>query len=175
MVTTTDRPSSFGQNYITTNRFYIEMESELKASFSECSGVDVQVEKDVYFEGGVNEQQRVFLKQTKFGDITLKRGITDDLIFWDWLNKLFDPGKQIERRDISILLFNQAGETIQAWTLHGAVPVGWRTPTLKADSNNVAIEELILAYEGLSIKKGGTGGVSTDLKRESSGYFSSGT
>ena len=172
MVSTTERPKGFGHNYIATNRFYVEMESELKASFSECSGLDVQIDKDVYFEGGVNEQQRVFLKQTKFGDITLKRGLSDDLTFWDWLNKLL--GGQPERRDMNILLFNQAGETLQAWVLHGAIPIGWRTPTLKADSNGVAIEELTITYEGLSVKTSGVGGVTSDLKRKADGYFSSG-
>lgn len=171
MAKSTERPSGFGQNFITTNRFYIEMENELKASFSECSGLDVQVDKDVYFEGGVNDQQRIFLKQTKFGDLTLKRGLSDDLFFWDWLKKLLEDGKA-ERRNINILLFNQAGETIQAWMLQGAVPVGWRTPTLQAESSSVGIEELTLAYEGLSVTTQTAGGVTTDLKRNSSGYFS---
>ncbi|MEL7355589.1 MAG: phage tail protein [Cyanobacteria bacterium J06560_6] len=172
MVDNTERPAGFGENYIATNRFYIEMASELTASFSECSGLDVQVDKDVYFEGGVNEQQRVFLKQAKFGDITLKRGLSDDFTFWDWLNKLLSEGKA-ERRNINILLFNQAGETIQAWSLHGAVPVGWRSPTLQASSNAVAIEELTLAYEGLSIKNSGGGGITASLQRDAAGYFSS--
>ena len=173
MASTTERPSQFGHNYITTNRFYVEMESELKASFSECSGLDVQVDKDVYFEGGVNEQQRIFLKQTKFNDITLKRGLSEDLTFWTWIKKLLEEGKA-ERRDINILLFNQAGETIQAWTLRGAVPVGWRTPNLQADSSAVAIEELILAYEGLKVETKEPGGISASLKRDKSGYFSAG-
>ncbi len=38
-------------NYVTTNRFYVEMESQLAAAFSECSGLDVQIEKDIYQEG----------------------------------------------------------------------------------------------------------------------------
>ncbi|MEM9117489.1 MAG: phage tail protein [Cyanobacteria bacterium P01_F01_bin.56] len=173
MATTTERPNKFGHNYITTNRFYIEMESELKASFSECSGLDIQVDRDTYFEGGVNEEQRIFLKQTKFNDLTLKRGLSDDLTFWNWLKTLLEDGKA-ERRNINILLFNQAGETIQAWTLKGAVPVGWRTPTLQADSKSVAIEELTLAYEGLKVDTQEPGGVTTALKRDQSGYFSSG-
>jgi phage tail-like protein len=58
--------SYHGLSYVTTNRFYVEMDSNLAASFSECSGLDVQIEKDTYSEGGVNEQQRIFLKQAKF-------------------------------------------------------------------------------------------------------------
>lgn len=174
MVQKAENANDFGNNFITTNRFYIEMEKELKASFSECSGLDVQIEKEVYFEGGVNEQQRIFLKQAKFGDVTLKRGLSDDLTFWDWIKPLIDSQQdnKLERRDINILLFNQAGETIQAWVLHGAVPVGWRTPTLQAESSGVAIEELVLAYEGLTVATSGVSGISAPLTRnQKSGYF----
>ena len=163
---------SNAQNYVTANRFYIEIESELKASFSECSGLDVQIDKDVYFEGGVNEQQRIFLKHAKFGDITLKRGITDDLTFWNWINTFLEA-QPAERRNINILTFNQAGETMQVWTLLAAVPVGWKTPSMQADSTSVAIEELTLAYEGLKVvsKPKGGGRVSVLGGRSDSGYY----
>lgn len=137
-------------NYVTTNRFYVEMESQLAAAFSECSGLDVQIEKDVYQEGGVNEQQRIFLKHAKFGDLTLKRGITDDPAFWNWISQSL-TADDLRRRNINILVFNQAGETIQAWRLVGVVPVGWKTPSLKADSSAIALEELVLSYEGLTV------------------------
>lgn len=165
-------------NYVTTNRFYVEIESTVTAAFSECSGLDVQVEKEVYQEGGVNHQQRIFLKHTKFGDITLKRGITDDATFWNWIYQSLNAGDGNRkntnmRRNINILVFNQAGETMQVWSLIGAIPVAWKTPGLKADSNSVALEELVLAYEGLKVKhKGQSGGVQTqEVKRENDGFF----
>ena len=163
---------SIPENYVTTNRFYVEIDSDLKASFSECSGLDVQIEKDVYFEGGVNEQQRIFLKHARFGDITLKRGITDDLIFWDWINTFLEV-QSAERRNINILTFNQAGETMQVWTLLAAVPVGWKTPSFQANAASVAIEELTLAYEGLKVaaKTEGGGRISVLGGRSESGYY----
>ncbi len=163
-------------NYVTTNRFYVEMESTVTAAFSECSGLDVQVEKEVYYEGGVNNQQRIFLKQAKFGDITLKRGMTDDPDFWNWIQESLTGGER-RRRRINILVFNQAGETMQVWGLIGAVPVAWKTPSLKADSNSVALEELVLAYEGLVVKhKQSSGGSIGDknsemVTRDVKGYF----
>lgn len=163
-------------NYVTTNRFYVEMESTVTAAFSECSGLDVQIEKEVYSEGGVNNQQRIFLKQAKFGDITLKRGITDDPDFWNWIQESLTGGER-RRRRVNILVFNQAGETMQVWGLIGAVPVAWKTPSLKADSNAVALEELVLAYEGLVVKyKQSSGGSIGDAKsemvtRDAKGYF----
>lgn len=165
---------SRNQNLLTTNRFYVEMDSALTASFSECSGLDVQIDKETYFEGGVNEQQRIFLKQAKFGDVTLKRGLSDDIGFWSWINETLEKGKA-ERRNINILTFSQAGETIQCWTLLAAVPVGWKTPSLQADSSAVAIEELTLAFEGLKVEKNKEGGgITSPLSRTKSGYFETG-
>jgi hypothetical protein len=70
------------------------------------------------------------------------------------------------------LVFNQAGETMQCWTLTGAIPVGWKTGSLQANSNAVAIEELTLAYEGLKVvAKQGGGGASTKVQRDTSGSF----
>lgn len=163
-------------NYVSTNRFYVEMENNVTAAFSECTGLDVQIEKEVYQEGGLNNQQRVFLKHAKFGDLTLKRGITDDPVFWNWISQSLTAGAG-RRRNINILVFNQAGETMQVWSLIGAVPVGWKTPALKAESNTIALEELVLAYEGLKVMhkdkigKNRSGGAQEAVKREEYGYF----
>lgn len=163
--------TNYELNYVTANRFYVEIESNVTASFSECSGLGVKVKKETYFEGGVNEQQRVILGQAEFDDVTLKRGITDDFTFWDWMIQTIGDGKK-QRRNVNILLFNQAGETMQCWTLIAAVPIGWKAPALQASASTVAIEELTLAYEGLKVAKS-EGGGATNLNsgRHSSGYF----
>lgn len=161
-------------NYVTANRFYVEMESTISASFSECSGLAVKIKRDTYAEGGVNEQQRIILGQAEFSDVTLKRGITNDLTFWEWTNSILQ-GKVAQRRNVNILLFNQAGETMQCWTLVGAVPVGWKAPALQANATSLAIEELTLSYEGLKVNQTQGGGAEQLTKgRESkSGYFAS--
>lgn len=146
-------------NYVTANRFYVEMEKEIRASFSECQGLGVKLKKETYQEGGVNHQQRVFLGPAEFSDVTLKRGVTNDTAFLEWMNELMpelvDDYSQTQktRRNVRILVFNQSGETMQAWTLIGAVPIGWKAPSLQANSNNAAIEELTLAFEGLKVSQ----------------------
>jgi phage tail-like protein len=166
-------------NYVTTNRFYVEIESQITASFTECDGLGVQVKKEVLFEGGVNEQQRILLGPSEFSDVTLKRGLSDDPVFWDWIKPLFeqrnsDQALEKHRRNINILIFNQAGETMQCWTLIGAVPIGWKSPSLQAEGSSIAIEELTLAYEGVNVAfKSGGGGASILQGRDQSGYFAS--
>lgn len=158
-------------NYVTANRFYVEMESNITASFSECSGLGVKIKREAHFEGGVNDQQRIVLGQAEFSDVTLKRGLTDDFAFWDWVSQTLTGSKK-ERRNVNILTFNQAGETMQCWTLIGAVPVGWKAPALQANSNTLAIEELTLAYEGVKVTRSG-GGSATSSGRDGKGYFPS--
>ncbi|MCY7368823.1 MAG: phage tail protein [Chamaesiphon sp.] len=156
-------------NFVTSNRFYVEIGGDIAASFTECSGLSVQIKKNVYQEGGVNDRQIIYLGHTEFADVTLKRGISDRLGFWKWLNEIFE--NKSSRRNVNILVFNQAGETMMSWTLIGAIPVTWKTPTLQADGNVVAIEELTLAYEGLKVGKDKGGG--NPVSRGETGFFPS--
>jgi len=161
------------KNYITVNRFYIEIESEVRASFTECSGLGVNLKKETYLEGGVNNQQRIILGHAEFTDVTLKRGMTDDLVFWGWISSAL-TGRPSSRRNVNILLFNQAGETMMCWTLIGAIPISWKAPGFQADGNSVAIEELTLAYEGLQVKTAqGSGGATVGIGRDGLGFFPS--
>lgn len=156
-------------NYVVAKCFYVEMQpgNTLTACFTECSGLSVNLKYETYFEGGVNDQQRIILGHKEFSEVTLKRGITNDLVFWDWAT-----GSPPKRRNINILVFNQAGETMQCWTLIGAVPVSWKTGTLQADSSSLAIEELTLAYEGLNVQANTQGGGVKELsKRDATGFF----
>ena len=158
---------SYAKNYVTTNRYYVEIGSSIIASFSECSGLSAEIEKEVYLEGGVNDQQRISLGHTRFSDVILKRGVTDDATFPKWFSEIFK--QQTKRRNVNILVFNQAGELMRSWTLVGAIPVAWRTPSLDADGSSVAIEELTLAFEGLKVGKNSGGG--EQVTRDASGYF----
>jgi phage tail-like protein len=153
-------------NYVTSNRFYVEMESSIRASFSECAGLEVKIKTEKIPVGGVNSQQRVLLGHAEYSDVTLKRGVTDDQAFWDWVTQIWTPSAKTKRRNINILVFNQAGETMQSWTLLSAVPVGWKAPALKADSNTLALEELTLAYEGLKVSKTGGGATNVSTVRD---------
>jgi phage tail-like protein len=158
------------ENYVTTNRFFIEIGGSVVAAFSECSGVSVDIEKQVYQEGGVNDQQRISLGQTSFSDITLKRGLTNSPAFTHWFSELF-KAESTPRRNVTIMTFNQAGIIMRSWTLIGAIPVGLKLPSLEADGDTVAVEELTLAFEGLQI---GQQSVADELiVRDAMRYFAS--
>ncbi|HAC65214.1 MAG TPA: phage tail protein [Cyanothece sp. UBA12306] len=151
---------NYGINYISANRFYVEMEErgQISASFTECSGLQAKLNYETRFEGGVNYQQRIIPGTVEFSEVTLKRGMINDLAFLGWTHGIFtqlkpENSRQINgyRRNVNILLFNQGGDIVQCWTLIGAIPVGWRISPLQAESSAVVIEELTLAYEGLQV------------------------
>ena len=157
--------------YVTTNRFYVEMESTIKASFTACEGLGVTVKNETIHEGGANEQQRILLGPAEFSPVTLKRGLTNDNAFLSWIGKLLSVPPKVERRNVNILTFSQDGTTQQCWTLIGAVPVEWQAPSLDAKGSEVAIETLKLAYEGLQTTSKGGGVNPSSSGRPATGYF----
>ena len=158
------------ESYVTTNHFYVELstDSTIVACFTECTGLSAKVNYETYFEGGNNNQQKILLGHTSFSEVTFKHGVTNDISFWSWFTATTS-----RRRNIRILLFNQAGETRQCWTLIGAIPVSWQAPSLQADGNSVAIEELTLAIEGLTVATTGSGSATVVSRDATNGSFPS--
>ena len=168
-------------NYILSHRFYVELEGVIRAGFNECSGFGFDVKKELYLEGGVNHQQRVMLGHAEFQDTTLKRGMTNDSTFWLWMQEILTgqvsgTSTVRTRRNVNILMMNQAGAIMQICTLIGAIPIGWKAPAFQADSAAVAIEEMTLSYEGIQMQFQnndvlGSGGASVSLTRDDLGFF----
>lgn len=87
----------------------------------------------------------------KFNNITLKRGIAKgDNDFFKWLNTV--KLNTIERRDLTISLLNENHEPVMVWKAHNCFPVKVEGPGLKANGNEVAIESIEIAHEGIVIQ-----------------------
>ena len=83
--------------------------------------------------------------------MTLKRGVfASNNEFFDWWNTV--KLNKIERRDLTISLLNEEHEPVMVWALKQAWPTKVQSTDLKADGNEVAIETVELAHEGLTIK-----------------------
>ena len=89
----------------------------------------------------------------RFGNITLKRGLLSggkDLIAWLGTG----TSGAVERRDLTITLLNDAQEPVMTWKVANAFPVKVVGPGLEASGNEVAIESIELAHEGLELQPG---------------------
>lgn len=122
--------------------------------FSEVSGLSVEQDVIEYRDGVSPEYSKIKMPgMRKFSNITLKRGtFSNDNEFYKWLNTI--SLNQVERRDLTISLLNEKHEPMVIWKVHNAFPVKVQSTDLKADSNEVAIEQLELAHEGLTIENG---------------------
>jgi phage tail-like protein len=131
-----------------SGRFLVEIGSEVVANFQECSGLTVEVEVQEYVEGGNNEFIHKLPGRMKYTNITLKRGISDNAQFATWRPKIEGGKISVEPKNLSIILFSQAGETVKTWEVTEAYPVKWTGPDMRASSMDVAIETLEIAHSG---------------------------
>lgn len=127
--------------------FLVEIDGITRAAFHECSGLDSTIDVIEHREGGENTTPRKLPGLTKFSNLVLKRGITDDLQLYDWHRKAIDG--DIQRKNGSIVLLDRSGNEVTRWNFVRAWPAKWTGPSLSAEGNDVAIEQLDLAHEGL--------------------------
>ena len=131
--------------------FLVEIDGITRAGFSAASGLDSETDVIEYRAGDDADLTSSRLPgRTKFSNIVLKRGITDDAQLWEWRKKVMD-GKT-ERKPGSIVLHNEAKEEKVRWDFREGWPCKWIGPDLKADGNEVAIEILEIAHEGVDAK-----------------------
>ena len=122
--------------------------------FSEISGLNIENKVLEYRDGVSPEFSKIKMPgMREFSNLTLKRGVfKGDNEFYNWLNTI--ALNTVERRDLTISLLNEKHEPVVVWKVTNAFPVKIQSTDLKGDGNEVAIEQLDLAHEGLSIENG---------------------
>ncbi len=134
-------------------KFHFQVEwGGTKIGFSEVSGLDVETDVIEYRTGSMPTYSTVKMPgMQKFGNITFKRGVfQNDNEFFQWWNTV--KLNTIERRDIIIALLDGDHEPRVVWKVRNAWPVKVQSTDLKADGNEVALETLEIAHEGLTIE-----------------------
>lgn len=122
--------------------------------FAEVSGLNIETQI-IEYRDGLNKEYSASKMPgiPKYGNITLKRGIIpNDNEFFAWLSTT--SLNKVERRDLVISLLNENHEPVMTWKAVSAFPVKIEGPGLKATGNEVAIESIEIAHEGLSIENG---------------------
>jgi len=121
------------------------------ASFSECDGLEMTLEVKTIREGGNNGVQVKLAGPAAYGQLTLKRGMTDGFDLWKWFERSIREPRT--RASGEVVIYGQDGQTRQAtFALTRCLPVKLKAPPLNAREGIVAIEELQVAYESLRLR-----------------------
>lgn len=127
--------------------FLVELEGIAQASFTDCSGLASTTEIIETREGGDNTTMRKLPGKTSFGDITLKWGLTNSSELWDWRQQIVDG--IVVRKNGSIVVRHNNVEVVR-WNFVNAWPTKWEGPTFSGKANDIAIDTLVLANEGVT-------------------------
>lgn len=126
----------------------------VSAAFAECDGLELGMEIKTIREGGSNDRQVRLAGPATYGNLTLKRGMTDaSFELWQWMSdSLADPSL---RAGAEVVLYAADGTTERARVvLERCVPIKLKVPALNGKDGAVAVEELQLAYERFTVKRG---------------------
>lgn len=128
--------------------FLVEIEGILAGGFSECTGLQVEVEFTEYQEGGQNDFAWRFAGRTRYPSLNLKHGLTLIDGLWAWHQDV--ARGIIERHNGTVYLLDKQRLPVMWWDFKQALPVRWVGPDLRADSSSVAFESIELTHQGLS-------------------------
>jgi len=132
-------------------RFKVTFDGFPTAGFSECGGLQMETEVQDFAEGGVNSHTWKFATRSKQTNLTLKRGIVDKAL-WDWYHDITNGTMTFRNATITVL--DSAGvNAVMEFQILQSFPVKWVGPELNAAQNNLAVEALDLAHQGLERKK----------------------
>lgn len=128
--------------------FLVEIDGIARAAFSEVSGLESETSV-VEYRTGSEPGTRKLPGLTKYSNIVLRRGITQDRDLWNWRQTVVTGSA--ERRNGSIVLLDDDRTEVVRWNFRNGWPCKWQGPALNAKNNEVAIETLEIAHEGLEL------------------------
>jgi phage tail-like protein len=130
--------------------FRLEIDGIQRAGFRDCKGIDVKSEPIKYREG----TDKAYTSRQLPGmwtptPLVLSGGVyADDKSLSDWHQQTVN-GKT-ERKNGSVCLLDESGEEKIRWNFVDGWPSGLEGPSLNAVGNEVAIETLTIAHEGIT-------------------------
>ena len=131
--------------------FVVDLGDGMNTSFQEVSGLDTESQPIKYRDGTSKVFSTIKMPGiVKSGNVTLKKGVfAKDNQFFDWYKGI--KMNVIERKTVTIKLLDETGSPTMVWTLQNAWPTKVTGTDLKSDGNEVAIETIEIAHEGLVI------------------------
>lgn len=129
-------------------RYRLEVDGLEAGGFSEVSGFDASIDVVEYREGHFVPTPIKLPGLKKYGNITLKWGLTSSVVLYEWL--MTGVEGPVERKTVTITVMGDDGADVASWQVINAWPVKYTAPDFNATASEVAIESLELAHEGMT-------------------------
>jgi conserved hypothetical phage tail region protein len=136
-------------------KFVFTIDGLTIGTFTEISGLSVQIDVEELAEGGQNQYTHKLPGRMKWPNLVLKRGVTNTDNLFAWFAKssgdgFAGNGNKIDRRNGAVTLVDSTGKSVRTWRFTQAYPVKWSGPKLAASSRDLAVEELEVCHCGFS-------------------------
>lgn len=129
-------------------RYKVEIDGLEAGGFSEVTGFDASIDVIEYREGDMVQTPLKIPGLKKYGNITLKQGLTTSTVLYDWI--IAGVNGAVERKTITITLLDEEEAPAASWQVINAWPTKYTAPDFNATSSEVAIDTLEIAHEGMT-------------------------
>jgi phage tail-like protein len=131
-----------------TFNFQLEIDGITRAGFSECTGLNAEANVIEYREGNESLTTRKLHGLIKYGNVTLKWGVTQDPELFNWFKTVVD-GDIDRKQTMSVVLLDEQRAEAVRWNIINAWPSKYVIPDMKSDGNEIAFESVELCHEGV--------------------------
>lgn len=131
-------------------RYLVEIDGITQAGFSEVTIPDSAQDPIEYREGSDLPTVSKIPGLIKYGNVVLKWGSTDSVELFNWRKLVEDGNMEEARKNMAIIVLNETGEATARWEFREAWASKYDAPDLKASGNEIAIETLEIAHEGMN-------------------------
>ncbi len=132
--------------------FTVEIDGIETARFQKCEGLEAETYVYEIEEGGLNTTTHKFYGRTRYPNLILEKGITDNEALFNWYKETVLEDKKIERKNGSIILKDTENNELKRWNFFRAFPCRWIGPRLETNlGSEYAVERIEITHEGLSV------------------------
>ncbi len=130
-------------------RYKVEIDGLEAGGFSEATGFDASIDVIEYREGDMTAETPMKIAGLKkYGNITLKQGLTDSRVMYDWLAA--GVNGEVQRKTLTLTLLNDTQAPAASWQIINAWPTKYTAPDFNATASEIAIESIEIAHEGMT-------------------------
>lgn len=132
--------------------FKLEIQGVTEGHFMECAGIEAEVTSIEHREAGSDNVVRKLPGPVKFGDVSLRYGLTDSKTLWDWF-EMGVKGKHEPRNASVVIMSSDGADEVARWNLFNSWPSYWKSSKLDALGREIAIETIRLTFESMERAK----------------------